>query len=299
MRVDLHLHTVASDGLWTVRDIYEYVRSAEVELFSVTDHDLPQALDVPADLRSRYVPGVEVDCVLRVPLDKLGPSTGALSRAAQDDKQRTVHLLIYGAISADTPLAQVLAEQRQRRFERICQILARLGELDVHVDVQDVVRVAGAENESLGRPHIARALVQRGAMQTIGRSFERYLAEGRPAYVPLQRLAADEVIDLAHAARAIVIVAHPFRLQDIGDLDALYRLGVDGFEVRHPQHTVIQAETLEHLAAARGLLQTAGSDYHGHGKAPLPYELGYETSKALRDAILRTSNERELYGTYL
>ncbi len=263
MRVDLHLHTVASDGLWIVENVYQYVRASNVDLFSVTDHDLPQTLDVPEDLRDRYVPGVEVDCALA---------------------DRTVHLLLYGAIDPDAPLVQLLVEQRQRRFERTCQILARLWEIDIHIDVRDVVRNAGEGNRSLGRPHIARTLVQHGAVKTLTTAFNRYLAEDRPAYVPLKRLSADEVIDLGHAAGCVVMVAHPSRLIGDGDLDTLCRLGVDGFEVRHPQLSLEQSETLAHLASARGLLQCAGSDYHG-GSAPSPYELKFETVKQFHNAL--------------
>ena len=251
MLVDLHLHTNASDGTWTLGQIFDYVRQEKVQLFSVTDHDLPRTVDVPDDLLDRYVPGVEIDAHI---------------------DGRTAHLLVYGSIAEGTSLQRILETQRQSRRRRVVQIVQKLQNIEVPITLTDVLTEAGPDNRSLGRPHIASALVAIAEALSVQDAFDRYLAEGEPAYVGLVRKDASLIIRAAHDAGATVVLAHPQRLNRWDDLDVLCRSGIDGIEVAHPSARLEVQQTLAQLALQRGLLQTGGSDCHGHA-FPVPVNL--------------------------
>lgn len=248
MRADLHIHTNASHGIWSVLDVYDYVRRNDIELFSITEQDFPRTLRVPQDLARRYIPGVE----LTVRID-----------------DRNVHLLIYGALDARSDLAVTLSGQRRRRVRHIEQMLVRLAEHNIVVTLADVRRQTTVENRTLCTVHVARALVNSRIASTVEEAFDRYLSPGAPAHVPLNGIASSDAVRMAHTAGAVVVAAHPTRLQRPDDLDRLRRDGIDGIEVWHPSADRGAAHRLQQYAARWDLLQTAGSDAGCDSKAVL------------------------------
>src|SRR5579872_6143936 len=172
--VDFHLHTTCSDGAWAPSRLFEEIRTRQLEYFCVSDHDTMDAYPVPEDLRARSISGLEID--------------------TQSDGQ-TVHVLAYGAGDFNGELMSRLKQQRENRSVRGQRIVERLNEMGVDLKFEDVLDMAKT-SQSVGRPHIARALVLRKYCQSIQAAFDEYLAEGSGGYVPLERLSTIEAIDL-------------------------------------------------------------------------------------------------------
>lgn len=241
--IDLHLHTTVSDGVWTPRQLLQCICEREVDFFSITDHDAMDSYPLPSEFATRCITGMEVDT----------KCDGV-----------TAHLLVYGVASSTAPLLQRLRAQREARRERMRAMVERLQRLGLSVSIADVERQAGTA-ASLGRPHLARALVDVGAVLCVQEAFDRYIADDREQYVALERLEAREAIVLAHASGAIVSVAHPCRLKSFAMLDLLRGMGVDAVEVLHPSANLAMRRELLDYVGRFGLLATGGSDFHAPG----------------------------------
>lgn len=244
MLCDLHLHTSKSDGVFEPARLFDEIRDRGLLLFSVTDHDCLDAYPVPADLAAKLIPGLEVD---------------------SEHAGHTVHVLAYGVQDKQSPLLRALAAQRSDRHARMQTMVQRLCELGFHVTMDDVFRNAPGAT-SLGRPHLARALVNLGHATSVSDAFERFLADDAPGYSALRRLTARQIIDLIHESGGVAIVAHPMRLRAASHLEELIELGVDGIEVTHPTASIDDERNLRMLARENDLLVTGGTDFH----APVP-----------------------------
>lgn len=244
MLCDLHLHTTKSDGVWEPELLFQEIRERDLACFSVTDHDCIDAYPVPDDLRERCIPGLEVDT---------------------HHAGHTAHILAYGVDDRHSPLLQALSAQREDRRRRMGDMIARLNALGIDVSMDDVQKQANAAS-SLGRPHLARALVKKGLVETVQEAFDRYIADDGDGYVALERLTSERIVDLIHRSGGVAVVAHPARLRDPKHLEELCELGVDGIEVIH--HTADEAmqQTVRAMARRFGLLVTGGTDFH----APVP-----------------------------
>ncbi len=261
-RIDLHVHSIHSDGLFSPEALCQMADQKDLTHLALCDHDtlaglLPMARAVRGlnRLRERegkpgrlvFVPGVELSC---------GP-----------DGQ--THLLGYGASAENPLLAAALAQAALRRKERFGEMRQKLAGLGCHVPQ---ALLPGAETLErgfpLGRAHLARALVQTGGARTVAEAFDRYLAEGRPAYVPYDHLSALAAANLLKRAGAVPVLAHPKRMKLelsalTGLLQSLREAGLMGLEVYHPSATRRDIRAFEPLARRLGLLVTGGSDFHG------------------------------------
>jgi 3',5'-nucleoside bisphosphate phosphatase len=238
--IDLQLHTTASDGAWSPQRMFDEIRAKNLELFSLTDHDTIAAYPVPDDLAHLVVPGLEVDT---------------------EHDGHTVHLLAYGINDDGCPLLQALKHQRQEREVRMRQIIDRMRGLGVDVTYDDVLaQVKGGS--SVGRPHLARALVAKGVVSDVQQAFDVYLADGERGFVKLKRLTSQEIIELIHRSGGICVVAHPRRLREPHHLAEICAFGADGIEVVHPTATPEDERALYAFADERGLVTTGGSDFH-------------------------------------
>ena len=237
--VDFHLHTTCSDGSWPPARLFDEIRARDVRYFSVSDHDTMAAYPVPQDLLRRCVTGVEIDTY---------------------GFEQTVHVLAYGLDPGCVLMARLQAQREERRV-RAHAIVERLNAMGVPLTFEDVLRCAGA-GQSVGRPHIARALVEAGHCADLQSAFDRYLAEGEGAYVPLERLSTQETIALVRAAGGLPVLAHPRRLRDQTSLASVCRL-FDGIEAVHPSADASYQLALFELADANGLIATGGTDFHG------------------------------------
>lgn len=251
-RIDLHVHSTASDGEHAPADVVARARAAGVDVIALTDHDTTGG--VQEAMAAGEVAGVRVVCgcefSVRAPWGEL-------------------HLLGYFLPLEHPDLDDFLADQRGARAARMEEILRRLRAAGVPLTRTDVERVA--DGGALGRPHAARAIVERGLAAGLQEAFDRWLGRGRPAYVPKRLPPLTDVTALVHRLGGITSAAH---LRDRGDrrtLAALQNAGVDAAEARHPSHDQATAARIERGADALGMLLTGGSDWHGDGRAGDPH----------------------------
>jgi predicted metal-dependent phosphoesterase TrpH len=248
-RADLHTHTTASDGMFRPSVNVRMAKEAGLAAVAITDHDtvagIPEALEAGLEYGIIVVPGVEI-------------STAA---EGQD-----IHILGYG-ISRDDPVFQKrLLSLRNVRNERNEGILARLAQLGMIVSYEEVEIAAGKSrlsDGSVGRPHIAAVLVDKGYVTDVRDAFNRYLAEGKPAYVSPPRISPEEAIDWIHEAGGMAIVAHPGLYADDSLVLRLLDSVADGLEAFHSDHDALSEQRYEQWATTRGKLVTGGSDFHG------------------------------------
>lgn len=241
--IDLHSHSIASDGALPPADVMRAARDAGLEAIALTDHDtidgIAEATATARELGVRVVPGCELSAF---------------------DGDTEVHLLALHISDADA-LAASLALFQRERVDRAQAMVERLARLGVPVSMEDVMREAG--KGAVGRPHVARALVRAGHVPDQRIAFDRFLANGRPAYVPKSCLLVSDAIDLAHSAGALAVWAHPARLGTRERVGRLAAHGLDGIEVLHPSHTPQEVDRYSRFAAELGLVPSGGSDWHG------------------------------------
>jgi predicted metal-dependent phosphoesterase TrpH len=262
--VDLHLHTRCSDGVWEPERLFQEVRDRELGAFCVSDHDTLDAYPMPADLSSRSIPGLEVD---------------------SHHGGHTAHILAYGVADAASPLLQALHVQRVAREARMAEMVAALNARGIAVSMDDV-RTHAPGATSLGRPHLARALVSSGAVTSVQEAFDRYLADDKAAYVALERLDSKQAIALIAQSGGVSIVAHPIRLKQPKHLEELVALGVDGIEVVHPTADAATQRELYSRAAQSDLLVTGGTDFHAPvPDRPIGIQFAAEHMERLRERI--------------
>jgi len=244
MRIDLHLHTAASDGLLEPAALVQAVRAAQVEVFSVTDHDTVDGLDdakrAADDLGLTLVPGVE-----------LSAYWGRVE----------FHILGYFIDPGNTALRAFLGDTREARHARLHAMLSRLQAMGMGVPAADVL--ARAKNGNVGRPHLARALVERGFVGSADEAFDRYLGADKPAYVARPDVTVQDAIDVIRKAGGIASLAHPGLHNRDEAIPDLIAAGLTAIEVYHPKHAFGRAGRYRRLARRHALLATGGSDFHG------------------------------------
>jgi len=252
--IDLHLHTTASDGRLTPRELVDLAATAGLRVMAVTDHDTTAAVaDVQALARAKgidAVPGIEITAVM---------------------DGRDVHMLAYFIDIADVEFQRFLATQRVSRVARLEAIGARLAELGMPVKLEAVLALARLQSSiSVGRPQVARAMVAAGHVRDMHQAFDRWLGSDRPAFVPRVGPTPEQVVEIVHAAGGIVSIAHPGRTQIDDRLGPLHEAGLDAIEVYHSDHDAAAVEKYAAVAARFGLLITGGSDFHDPASALRP-----------------------------
>lgn len=246
--IDLHLHTTASDGRSEPEDLVRRAAEAGLRTIAVTDHDttagVARARDAARAVGIDVVMGIEITAV---------------------HEGRDLHLLGYFFDDGYPELAAFLARQRAERRKRIDLMLERLADLGIAIDA-DAVRAQGAgQGKAIGRPAIARALVAAGHVKDVAEAFDRYLADGCPAFVPRQGAAPAEVIALLARAGGVSSFAHPGKLGLDHLLPDLAAAGLTAVEVFHPDHASTDRKRYLALARALRLVVSGGSDFHGPG----------------------------------
>lgn len=243
-RIDLHVHTTASDGLLSPSQTVDAALRKGVWLLGIADHDttegVPEAAAAARAAGVTLVPGVELSV-------GSGP--------------REIHVLGYFVETEHEALQTVLARLRGARDTRNERILARLREMGMPLDSGRLKEIAG--NGSVGRPHIATALLEAGHVGSLGEAFGRYLARGKQAYVGRERLEAAEAGVVIKQAGGIPVLAHPAKLGGPQAIEQILDDGMEGVEVYHTDHTAMDVEMLLGIAKRRDLLVTGGSDSHG------------------------------------
>jgi predicted metal-dependent phosphoesterase TrpH len=251
--IDLHTHSTRSDGIVAPDVLVGQAFDAGVRLMALTDHDtlagyreVRAASAVPPGLT--VLPGVEINAIVT---RDLGLWEGEL------------HILGFGMDPDDAVFEETLAAQRGRRRERFETTVARLRALGLSIDAQ-VERLSGTDDDALGRPTVARALIEAGYATSVEDAFARLLAWGRPAYVPRTGLDPVEAIEAIRAAGGLPVLAHfseaPARVEVVREL---VEAGLGGLEVYYRSFDSATVFAVGEVASAMGIVPTGGSDYHG------------------------------------
>jgi len=271
MIVDLHLHTTASDGRCAPHELVDRALRAGVTVMAVTDHDTVAA--IPEVQTAAKACGIEVIAGIEI---------------TSIDDGRDVHLLGYFIDPDDPELKVFLAKQRTQRIARVEALGVRLAQLGMPIDIAPVLMQAHEQRgRSVGRPQIARAMIAAGYVADTREAFDRWLTTGRPAFVPRSGPSPGEVIDIVHAARGLVSMAHPGQTDVDSRISAYVEAGLDAIELFHPDHDAEAVDRYRDIAFGLNLLTTGGSDFHGdadHGCEPGAVALPVEHWIPLRDA---------------
>lgn len=243
-RADLHMHTIHSDGTLTTRELMERAKSVGLAAISITDHDntraVAEGLALGEELGVEVIPGVE-----------LSASVGEFD----------VHILGYFFDHTHGGLLEYLELYRRERVKRAERIVGKLNDLKIPLSLDAVLEKAG--NGSVGRPHIANALVQEGLADSYHEAFFKYIGFGKPAYEKKYQVTPREAFELIAAAGGVSFVAHPGNAIDEKVLMELIKQGVDGIEVVHPSHSPERVTYYRGIANEYFLLTSGGSDFHG------------------------------------
>ena len=248
MKADLHLHSTASDGRLSPAEVVRQAARLGLEVIALTDHDTVAGIP-PAQEEAKsfpaliFIPGVEVATFV---------SNGE------------VHILGYFFDPFNPALVSTLEHLRQSRVERARKILAKLEALGLPLSWERILELSGGE--SLGRPHIAQAMVEKGYVADLRQAFLRYIGRGGPAYVEREHLSAEEGVRLIRTAGGLPVLAHPLDIAALPLEPVARRLkkqGLVGMEAHYGDYTPEQVGYLVGVARKLGLIPLGGSDYHG------------------------------------
>lgn len=262
MRVDLHMHSSFSDGVHSPSKLVDMAVERGLAAISLTDHDcldgIGEALEAGKAKGLEVIPGVELSC---------------------EFKGRDLHILGYGVDPDHEEFQEMLRRFRETRYKRGLKIVEKLNALGMAIEPAEVLAKAG--DGALGRPHIAAVLVEKGLVSKTQEAFDKYIADGGPAYVAKYKMTPQEAIHHIHGAGGLAFMAHPgIFLQNVADIEELVAEGFDGVEIYHPKHGPDTVKALEEIADRHGLLRSGGTDYHGFpgrdsllGSLDIPYDL--------------------------
>jgi len=243
MRIDLHTHTTASDGLLPPERLVALAKAAGVDLLGVADHDTTDAVDTAmaagADLGVEVVPAVEINT-----------DVGATE----------VHVLGYYIDHRQPWFQEFLARLRDGRVNRAARMVEKLNALGIPIAFERVRAMAAG---AVGRPHVARALIDAGAVKSTEEAFEKYIGRNGPAYVERMRVTPQEAVQVILRASGIPVLAHPGWGVPEEMIPPLVQAGLEGLEVYYPDHTPAMVARYLEIAAQHRLLVTGGTDFHG------------------------------------
>ncbi|MDQ6871910.1 MAG: PHP domain-containing protein [Gemmatimonadota bacterium] len=246
--VDLHTHSTASDGTLPPEQVIDAAARCGLAALALTDHDtidgVRRARQAAEQVGIRVIAGVELSAF---------------------DEDREIHVLALHLSNLDA-LQRRLAELRTSRHVRAGKIVEKLNALGVPITLDEVLQQANGG--SLGRPHVARALIARGLVADFRDAFMKYLGNNGSAFVAKDKLSIQDAIAIAHEAGAIAIWAHPSEGGRRERLEPLVAAGLDGVEIRHPSHSGEDVKRLQALTDFFGLVPSGGSDWHGSSEGP-------------------------------
>ena len=275
MKVDLHIHTTASDGTSTPQQVVQIAAERKLQAIAITDHDTVGGIEEAKaeGLRSgiEVIPGVEINT---------------------DYNHQEIHILGYFIRYNDSQFKERLEILQNARLIRIKKMVDCLPGLGLPIEFKRVLELAG--EGSVGRPHIGMAMMEKGYVTTVQEAFQRYLGLGRPAFVPRYALAPAEAVEIIRQAGGIPVWAHPGLAKRDYLLVELVEAGLQGLEVYYPEHAPDIVRHYLALARQYRLVVTGGSDYHGSGTG-YRAELGevtvpYDVVNQLRQGLDRSSD---------
>ena len=258
--IDLHMHSTFSDGTLTPAQLVERAKQNNIEVIAITDHDnvdgLKEGRKEAEKIGITFVDGIEVSA---------------------NFQNKDIHILGYFLNLEDEEFLGWLRELQEKRHGRTLEMLKKLSRLGIEISLAEV------EDEVLGnvigRPHIAKMIIKKGFAATMDEVFDRYLGDGKPAYVPKVGVDMVEVVKKLKANGAVVILAHPHLISHSDDtvvniIDTLVKNGLDGLELYYPNIDTRKKNKLLKIARKRDLILTGGSDFHGLNRAGIDIGIG-------------------------
>ncbi|MFC2058413.1 PHP domain-containing protein [Chloroflexota bacterium] len=245
MKADLHLHTTASDGKLSPEEVVRRAEKLGLSVIAITDHDsvsgIPSALEAARNSNLLVIPGVEI---------------------STDILRGEVHTLGYFVDYRNPELNDALERLRASRYERGCKIVARLGEMGINIEWDRVLELSGGG--SVGRPHIAQAMLERSYVSSFHDAFTSYIGRNGPAYVERQKITPLEAVNLVLKANGLPVLAHPADIEQLVPLiQQLKKAGLVGIEVYYNGYSPNTVAYLKMLAEEYDLIACGGSDFHG------------------------------------
>lgn len=242
---DLHLHSSYSDGRLTPSELVKKAVELGLDYLAISDHDcldgIEEAIRAASGTPLVVIPAVEFSCVIT-------------------DVRKEIHILGYIKNYKDKNLRSLLKYFTEAREKRAKNIVSRLSELGIKIDYEQVKEIAGYG--TIGRPHIARAIVSSGGARSVRQAFEEFLAEGAPAYLPKAAFSVDAAISAIHNAGGLSSWAHPPMEVLIKNIEYYRKAGLNGIEAVHPLLDSRDKRRARRLAQKHGLFVTGGSDWH-------------------------------------
>lgn len=269
MYVDLHVHTTFSDGLLAPQQVVKKAFELKLKAVAITDHDTVKGIQPALDAAKSYK-GIEVVPGIEFSTEYFGEE---------------VHILGYYIDFCDKNLNEFLTDLQEGRKKRIYKIVSKLQSLRIDIFEDEVF--AKSKGASIGRPHVAMVLCDKGYVNSIEEAFEKYLSKDAPAYVPKEKITPFYAVDLIYKKHGIPILAHPGLLKNKNIVSELISYGIKGIEVIHKDHTKEDIQLYAKLAKDNNLLLTGGSDSHGEtplllGSFNVPVEYFYKL-KEMKD----------------
>ncbi len=269
---DLHNHTTASDGLYTPTQLVYHAKCNGLDAIGVTDHDTTNGLDEAKIAGERF--GIEI-----IPGIELNTQMNGIE----------IHILGY-FIDYKVPwfqdLLRTIRDARNNRAQKMVYNLVNMYGMDLDFD-EIKSRAGGREN--IGRPHIARAMIDKGIVKDIAEAFEKYIGEGCKAYVERYKITVTEGIELIKRVGGVPVLAHPGIIRDERIVNEIIPCGIVGIEAYHSKHTFQQRDSYVKLAKAEDLIVTGGSDCHGDGNPMVgDVRISYENVCQLREIAKST-----------
>jgi len=246
MPSDLHTHTIFSDGSCSPEELVAMAKNIGLVYFAITDHDTVDGVKylyengIYPDKGINIIPGVEFSA---------------------NNAEKDIHIVGYNIDIYNDALSDMINEISESRWTRFSEIIKILQEKNFNIREADVLQVAGS-SRSIGRFHIARALVKKGEFKTVREAFEKMLGKDKPAYAPRYFPEVEEIVDVIHQAGGQAILAHP-KLVENDSLVENICTKIDGIEVFYPNHQPQDIQKYLSLAEKYNLLIVGGSDFHG------------------------------------
>lgn len=247
MSADLHVHSTASDGTVKPQQIVQQAHEIGLSAISLTDHDtidgIQPAVQAASGIRGlEVIPGIEINTTWN---------------------KSEIHVLGYYIDVSSDELRNAIDYLKQAREERAREIIKKLGKMGIFLSFERILEFA--PSGTIGRPHIAQAMVDAGYVPSIKEAFENYLDSGKPAYVPRYKIAPFRAIEVIKKAGGVPVLAHPGLVNNDDLVFDLIENGILGIEVYYPKHTQEMIRKYSLLCDEHGLIKTGGTDYHGPG----------------------------------
>jgi predicted metal-dependent phosphoesterase TrpH len=246
LRVDLHLHSTASDGRFSPAELVRKAAAEGLSIIALTDHDTVNGIDAALEAAKsfpglRLIPGIEI---------------------STDAPAGEVHILGYFIDHTDANFQNALEKMRNSRRERARQMVTRLEEIGHPVDWERVCEIAGGG--TIGRPHIAQALLERGHIESFREAFEKYISRDGPAYVEREKVTPSGAVEMVIEAGGLPVLAHPLTVPEPEEIAInLKKVGLIGIEAYYASYPTEDIERLVDIAERHNLIATGGTDFHG------------------------------------